>query len=333
MIFVATAEGCDEMKIVVNGARSVDDVPGLAAAVVKADVICAPTSEALAEHLPGAEVLLGWNFRGRELADNWKRVDTLKWIHWCGAGVDAALFPELARSDVALTNARGIFDHAMAEYVLGYMLSEVKLFRETWEHQGRQEWTHRLTRRLDGTKAVILGVGSIGRSIARLLTSVGVEVCGVGRSTRTDDPDFGHIYSKADSESALNSADWAIGVMPLTEETKNYFDAPFFALLQPSAYFINIGRGASLDETALLNALETEKISGAMLDVFQTEPLPSGNPLWTAPNLFVSPHMSGDYEEHQRDMAQQFLDNLELYLAGKPLNNPVDKTLGFARSG
>lgn len=319
------------MKIVVNGASAVKDVPGLASAAEKAELVFAPTSKALAEHLPGSEVLLGWDFRGRELADNWHRAESLKWIHWCGAGVDAALFEDLANSDVTLTNARGIFDLAMAEYVLGYMLSEVKLFRETTELQKRREWTHRLTRRLSGTKAVIVGVGSIGRATARLLKSVGVEICGIGRTTRDNDPDFGQIYSKTDGEGALRAAEWVIGIMPLTEETTGYFDSTFFELLKPEARFINIGRGTSLHEPALLDALNSGRLAGAMLDVFETEPLPADNPLWTAPNLFVSPHMSGDYREHQRDMAQLFLDNLELYIVGKPLNNQVDKALGFAK--
>ena len=257
----------------------------------------------------------------------------MKWVHWCGAGVDAALFPELAQSRVTLTNARGIFDHAMAEYVLGYMLSETKLFRETWDLQQQREWSHRLTNKLAGTKAVIVGVGSIGRATAKLLKPMGVEVCGIGRSTRSGDADFGTIFSRTEGNDALGKADWVIGVMPLTAETEGYFDASFFDHLKPAARFINIGRGASLDETALLSSLTAGKIAGAMLDVFQTEPLPADHPLWNAPNLFVSPHMSGDYAEHKRDMAQQFLDNLELYAAGKTLNNVVDKTLGFAKPG
>ncbi len=113
------------MKIVVNGAEAVADVLGLNALVSKADIICGPTSEVLRDMLPEAQILLGWNFQGRELVDNWHLAKELKWIHWCGAGVDAALFPELRESGVILTNARGIFDQAMTEYVLGYMLNDI----------------------------------------------------------------------------------------------------------------------------------------------------------------------------------------------------------------
>ena len=117
------------MKIVINGAASADELPGFEPANCAADVCYAPDEAALATHLPGADVLLGWNFRGRDLQNCWHRADALKWIHWCGAGVDAVLFPELISSPGVLSNSRGLFDRAMAEYVLGYMLFELKEFR------------------------------------------------------------------------------------------------------------------------------------------------------------------------------------------------------------
>jgi phosphoglycerate dehydrogenase-like enzyme len=317
------------MKLVVQGADKISDVPGLAEAAAGIEVACAPDAGALARHLPGADALLGWDFRGRELADCWHCVDNLKWIHWCGAGVDAALFPELIASDVVLTNARGIFDRAIAEYVLGYMLSEAKLFRKVLAAQDQQHWEYRMTDKLAGQSVLIFGVGSIGREIARVLKAMDLKVSGVGRTARAGDDCFETIHAASHAVEIVGTPDWIIGVMPSTPETDRLFDAAIFKAMKSTARFINVGRGRALDESALLAALSNGTIAGAMLDVFDTEPLPSDSPMWTAPNLFVSPHISGDYKQHKADLAQQFTDNLARYQHGQPLNNTVNKQLGF----
>jgi len=320
----------DPMKLVVNGANGINDVPGLETVADRLDITFAPDEEHLGQHLPGAEILLGWNFRGRDLRNQWSKADQLKWVHWCGAGVDAVLFPEFSESDVVLTNARGIFDRAMAEYVLGYMLAEVKDFRKTLRLQAEKTWDFRVTEKLAGSRAVIFGVGSIGREIGKVLSAVNIEVLGVGRSRRSDDPVFKEVYALEDARSVVSDVDWVIGVMPLTENTHGVFDKTFFDAMKPSARFINVGRGQSVNQNDLEAALRADTIAGALLDVFETEPVPSDSSIWEAPNLMISPHMSGDYSRAQHDMAQQFLDNLERYSSNKPLHNAVDKSLGFA---
>lgn len=320
------------MKIVVNGAETVSEVPGLDAIADQVELVCAPSAQDLAAVLPGAEILLGWNFKGRDLPEAWHLADQLKWIHWCGAGVDAVMFEELADSQVILTNTRGLFDLAMAEYVAGYVISEMKYFRETLEAQSRNSWNYRSTRKVAGTRAVVFGVGSIGREVARVLRALGIEVNGVGRTARGGDAEFTQIYGQNDALSAISEADWVVGVMPLTAETADLFDARLFAAMKPGARFINVGRGASVVEPDLIAALESGHLGGAMLDVFKTEPLPEDDPMWRAPNIVISPHMSGDYVEFQADMVQLFLNNLRRYQAGEPLLNVVDKSLGFVPS-
>ena len=317
------------MKLVVLGAEQTSQVPGLQEAITGIETICAPDAAALATHLPGADVMLGWNFRGRELIECWDKADSLKWVHWCGAGVDAALFPEMIASDVVLTNARGIFDRAMAEYVLGYMLYETKRFGQTLAAHREGRWEYCMNNKLAGQSALIFGVGSIGREIARVLRAMGLKVSGVGRSARTGDDCFDTIHAASDATAIAGNADWVIGVMPSTPDTQDFFTADIFNAMQPSARFINVGRGLAVNETALLNALSSNSIAGAMLDVFQNEPLPADSPMWTAPNLFVSPHVSGDFEEHKKDLALGFINNLPLYQQGKPLTNTVNKKLGF----
>jgi phosphoglycerate dehydrogenase-like enzyme len=320
------------MKIVINGPTTPEAVPGLTAIASEAKLVCAPDAASLGEALPGAEILLGWNFQSRDMQDQWHKANNLKWIHWCGAAVDRIMSPELVASDIILTNARGIFDSVMAEYVLGYMLSELKLFRETGRLQDEKRWQTRLTGKLAGSSAVIFGVGSIGRETARLLRSVGVEVSGVGRSSRNDDPDFGTIFTSEQAFGAVNEADWVVGLLPLTEETTLYYNTNFFGTMKPGARFMNLGRGESVDEAALITALEQGTIAGAMLDVFHNEPLGQDRSIWDAPNIVISPHTSSYYAEYEEDMAKQFMENFARFKEQIPLENVVDKNLGFVPS-
>ncbi len=320
------------MKIVINGPTTPEEVPGITAIANEAELVCAPNQEHLAEVLPGADILLGWNFQSKDMGGQWHKADNLKWVHWCGAAVDRVMSPELRASDIILTNARGIFDSVMAEYVLGYMLSELKLFRETWHLQKEKRWKTRLTGKLAGSRAVIFGVGSIGRETARLLRSVGVKISGVGRSARENDPDFGTIFASDRAFEAIEEADWVVGLLPLTEETTRYYGAKFFGAMKPEARFMNLGRGESVDEGALIACLEQGKIAGAMLDVFNNEPLDQDRPIWEAPNIVISPHTSSYYAEYEEDMANQFLDNFARFKERKSLVNVVDKALGFVPS-
>ena len=318
------------MKLLVAGAESLDDVPGLDAATDFAEIHFAPDDNALATGLPGSEILLGWDFSGCNLGDHWHLADSLRWIHWCGAGVDRLLFPGLTSSDVLVTNARGIFDRAMAETVLGYMLAEAKRFRESWDLQKSHSWLYRRSDRLLGQHALVVGVGSIGHAVGELLQAVGVRVQGVGRTAREDDPVFGRIHDMADLNRLSAEQDWVIGVLPSTASTRDVFDAEFFAALSPRARFINIGRGDAVAEDALQQALQSGAIAGAMLDVFKQEPLPEKNPLWDTPNLFVSPHISGDYHSFPRDMVEMFLEHLSRDRSGDALATRGDKVQGYA---
>ncbi len=319
------------MKLVIHGAQDLSDVPGLEDYAGEFELAFAADAAALEAALPGAEILLGWNFRGRELADAWHSADALRWIHWCGAGVDAVLFPGLVESDVVLTNSRGVFDRAMAEYVLGLILAQAKEFPATLDFQEKREWGYRLTERVQGRRILLVGVGSIAREIAKLLQALDIEVRGVGRTARDGVPVFGAVVGIDTLLEEAARADWVIGVLPETEHTFSVFGANFFATMKSSARFINIGRGSAVDEGALAAALTGKTIAGAALDVFRTEPLPAEDPLWNAPNLIVSPHMSGDYRGYLDDVFALFISNLSNYLEGAPLSNVIDKRAGYVR--
>ena len=292
-------------------------------------ILFATDVDDLRQALPGSEILLSWNFRAGQLRDAWDLAANLKWIHWCGAGVDAALFPALRDSDVILTNARGVFDQPMAEYVLGLIIAMAKSFPRTFAAKSTRTWAYQMTESIAGRQALVVGVGSIGRRIARMLSAVGMQVAGVGRKPRAKDPDFDRVHGIDELDSALAAADFVINVTPLTEATQGLFSDAQFAAMKTTARFVNVGRGASVDEPALIRALHSAAIAGAALDVFQTEPLPGDSPLWDIENLIISPHMSGDFYEHKRVLVDLFIDNLDRYRAGKPLKNVVDKVAGF----
>ena len=288
-------------------------MPGLEALAGEASFRCANSLGALRNALPGAEVLLGWKFAADDIRHAFECADRLRWTQWGGAGVDAALFPALVESDVVLTNVRGVFDQAMAEYTLGMILAFAKDFRRTRALQRERTWSHRLTEKVAGTRALVVGAGSIGRAIARTLRTVGIEIEVVGRNARGGDPDFGRVHGSEDLDRLLGSADWVVLITPLTAGTRGMFDAARFAAMKPTARFFNLGRGALVDEPAMIEALENRAIAGAGLDVFTEEPLAAASPLWEMENVIVSPHMSGDFRGHKPAMAEVFIENFRRY--------------------
>jgi len=293
----------------------------------EATLRAASTKAGLDAILPDAEIALVWAYKSDLLEGSWELAGKVDWVHVAAAGVDRPLFPKLVESPAVLTNAAGVFDRPMAEWVLMCILAYVKEFFDNLEHQRERRWANREVGVLEGQKALILGAGGVGRDIAHLLGKVGMDVRGVARSRRDNDPDFGIIHPIGDLAELLSEADYVISALPLTATTRGLLGAEEFALMKPTARFINVGRGASVDEEAMISALEEGRIAGAALDVFVTEPLPPDSRLWGLPNVYVSPHMSGSGFEER--LAVQFLDNLRRWKAGRPLLNVVDKRLGF----
>ncbi|MFF9377782.1 D-2-hydroxyacid dehydrogenase [Streptomyces griseoluteus] len=280
--------------------------------------------EGLAALLPEADVLLVWDFQSRAVRDAWPGEGPRPaWVHTASAGVDHLLCPELAASETVVTNARGVFDQPMAEYVAALVLAAAKDLPRTLELQRDRVWRHRETRRVAGTRACVVGSGPIGRAIAATLKALGVTPALVGRVPRTG------VHGPADLDRLIARSDWVIAAAPLTDRTRGMFDAHRFGVMQPSAVFVNVGRGELVDETALAEALRRRWIAGAALDVFSTEPLPPESPLWDLPGLLVSPHMSGDTVGWRDELGAQFVDLFERWVAGRALVNVVDKKRGY----
>ncbi|MFD5567212.1 D-2-hydroxyacid dehydrogenase [Streptomyces cadmiisoli] len=279
---------------------------------------------ALAERLPHADVLLVWDFASHAVRSAWPGEGPRPgWVHTASAGVDHLLCPELAASDTVVTNARGIFDQPIAEYVAALVLAMAKDLPRTLELQRERTWRHRESRKVAGTRACVVGSGPIGRAVARTLKALDITTALVGRTPRTG------VHGPDDLDRLLSRADWVIAAAPLTERTHGMFDARRFGVMQPSARFVNVGRGQLVVEEALADALDKRWIAGAALDVFTDEPLAADSPLWGVPGLIVSPHMSGDTVGWRDELGAQFLELYERWAAGRPLVNVVDKKRGY----
>jgi phosphoglycerate dehydrogenase-like enzyme len=276
------------------------------------------------------DALFTWDPSNPFLRDNFSRFTNLRWVHASSAGVDRLLFPELVESDVVLTNSRYVFDEALAEYVVGFMLMMSKDLGTTLALQREHRWVKRESDTLRDKVVVLVGVGPIARQVARFAKAFGMVVHGVGRTARSGDPDFGDISTAEALQSLFASADYVVMVLPKTPATEHLVDDAALRALRPAARLINVGRAWSLDQDALVGALRDGRLAGAALDVVTPEPLPADDPLWDTPNLIISPHMSGDHHGWQADIARLFDSNLELWLRGEPLRNVVDKHLGYA---
>ena len=287
------------------------------------------TADGLAEALDGADVLYQWHSFSTALQHNWDAATSLRWVHVSAAGVSQLLFDELISSDIVYTNSRGVLSRAIAEFALGFVLDTAKDAQTSFRLQQQHRWQHRVTRKIQGQSAPVVGTGSIGRETARLFHAVGMKVSGAGRSSRPGDDDFPQIHSCRDLATFVGDYDYVVLAAPLTTQTSGLISAEVLAAMKPTAHLINVARGELVDTSALTDALASGSVAGAALDVVHPEPLPQGHALWDMDNVIITPHMSGDTEGYLDDLGQLFVDNLRRFCTGKRLQNVVDKALGF----
>jgi len=306
--------------------------PGMDALRARADVRFACDEPTLRETLPGTDIMMVTDFRTEALAAAWHTADKLKWIHATSAGVDALMFPDLIKGDVTVTNARGIFDRTIAEYVLCTILMFAKDFPASVRLQMKHQWKHRDTERAEGKQVLVVGAGSIGRQIGRLVGAAGLKAHGVARRPRKEDPDFVAVHGNDDLYEQLGHADFVVIAAPLTPQTEGLFDEKAFKAMKKSARLINIGRGPIVKTNDLITALKNGEIAGAGLDVFEEEPLAEDHPLWDMENVTMTAHMAGDFIGWKRALTDQFLENFDRWHKGEELFNLVDKELGYAGS-
>lgn len=289
-------------------------------------------ADTLAKALSGADILYQWHSFSPALQQNWAAARSLHWVHVSAAGVSQLLFDDLISSDVVYTNSRGVLSRGIAEFALGFVLDLAKGSHTSGRLQQQRRWQHRVSRKIQGQSALVVGTGSVGREIARLFTAVGMKVSGAGRSERPGDADFQQIHSSKDLARVVRNYDYLVLAAPLTADTRGLVDANVLEAMKPTAHLINVGRGQLVDTAALIAALSSSVIAGAALDVVDPEPLPEDHELWGMENVIITPHMSGDTTDYLDDLGKLFVDNLRRYCNGAPLLNVVDKALGFVTS-
>lgn len=253
----------------------------------------------------------------------------VRWQHTPSAGANHILTPHFLERDIILTNSAGIHGIPISEFVLTFMLYHAKHLSKLRTLQAEREWTRGLVlQELMGATLLIIGAGSIGGAIAQRAAAFGMRVWGSRRHPEPL-PGFEKVVGADEWRSLVPEADYVVVATPLTPETKGMIDTEVFRSMRQSAYFINIARGAIVDEAALLTALSEGWIAGAGLDTFINEPLPPESPFWSLPNVFITPHCSAVTPPLKQRIAALFIDNLTRYRTGLPLRNVVDKEAGY----
>jgi D-2-hydroxyacid dehydrogenase (NADP+) len=294
--------------------------------------IHAQSAEERAAALPECDAAFTWILKNHEF----DRASKLRWVHTPAVAVETLCLPELFARDIAVSNTRGVQAVPVAEHVMAVTLALAKQIPFVIESQQQARWAQnefageRLPWLLKGRTLGLIGVGTIGSQIAKRAAAFGMRVIALRR--RPAYGTIGHVdrvYGKEDLDDFLGQVHVLVICAPLTPETHSMMGAAQFALLPKGAVVINVGRAKIIDTGALIAALESRHLAGASLDVFPQEPLPRDHPLWTTPNMILTPHTSGFRKGHWDEVIDLFGDNLDRFLRGEPLKYRVEPELGY----
>jgi len=255
----------------------------------------------------------------------------LRWIQGTSAGIGGLLDRMgLLSSPIVFTTAAGVHGIPLAEFTLLGLLHFAKGMPSLASHQAERRWELHATRLLRGSRVLLVGLGGVGREVARLLAAAGVHVTGAGLPGKRYEIDGVRDYvADTGIGDVLGSVDALVLACPLTARTRKLIGERELELLPPGAVIVNVARGAVIDESALVRALEAGHIGGACLDVFETEPLPRESPLWAMPDVIISPHSASTVADENRLLTDLFIENIGRWLAGDPLRNVFDKEAGY----
>ena len=288
--------------------------------------------EAFERPAPDANVIFNWSLSGDLLREVFQLCPRVQWVHTRSAGLDNILFPELIESPVPLTNGTGVFSPSLGEFALTGILYFAKDLRRMIRAQEAGVWEQFDITEIVGQTVGIVGYGDIGRAVASRVKAMGMRVIAVKRSgplLYNVDPLVERIYRPDQLQEFLPQCDYVVAAAPLTKETKGMIGREAFAAMKPSAVVINIGRGPVIDEGAMVEALTAERIKGAVLDVFDKEPLPAGHPFYGLKNVLLSPHCADHTPDWLERAMQFFVDQFGRFLRHEPLMNVVDKRAGY----
>jgi len=297
--------------------------------------------EVIRQLAPEVEILAGW------IDPAWLyEMPKLRWAQQWGAGANWLMsHPDLRQAAFILTNAVGVHAVQISEHVFAMILAFARNLPNAIAAQSAGVWARvkHPSEPLDTPFAfssgdlfeladqtlLILGAGAIGERVAKLAQAFDMHVIGMRRNPEKTSPYVDEMVGPGRLREVLGSADFVVNALPLTTATKHLLGADELAAMKRSAYLVNIGRGSTVDESALINALQINAVAGAALDVFEEEPLPDSSPLWTMPNVLITSHYSGASPRYHERAVEIFLDNLQRYQNGLPLRNVVDKQAGY----
>jgi phosphoglycerate dehydrogenase-like enzyme len=289
-------------------------------------VHCTDRKEAFT-YLPHTRILLTFFLCTRKMLD---AAPELKWIQAISAGVDYMDLEEIRRRRILLTNGRGISSIHMAEFAIGAMISLTRGFHLMVRNQMQKKWDRALpSGEICGATVGIIGLGAIGAEVAKKASLMGMRVIGV---RRTPDPlDYvEQVYPPEQMGPVFEQSDYIINLLPSTPDTQKLIDRRYFNLMKPTACFINIGRGQTVNEPDLIEALQNKKIKAMVGDVYETEPLPQDSPLWDMDNVMISPHVCGMSPRYMARAMEIIDHNLDAYVRGRgEMMNVVDLAAGY----
>lgn len=288
------------------------------------ELVCWRSDEDFLRGLPEAEVILAH----RPPRGQWARASRLRLLQMSGAGVDTLLPAPDLLPGVRIANARGIHGAHMSEFALAMILAFEKRLPTWREHQQKREWVYHGMGTLAGKTLGILGLGAIGREVARVGGALGMRVIGTQRTPKPVDG-VESVLPPERTADVLRQSDFVVVLLPLTAETRGLLNADMLACLPRHAVLVNLARGGIVDEAALAGALRERRLRGAALDVFEREPLPAESPLWDLPNAILTPHVSGWFPGYADGVAEILGENLARLETGEPLRNEVDPARGY----
>ena len=302
------------------------------------EVVVAATPNEAAQVGRDADAILGWL-----TPQIFREARNLRWVQLNAAGVEGYVtIPGFAESDITLSNAQRIFGPGGAEHVLGMVLTLSRRLHTARDLQREHRWditpltgptpytgTGSELLELRGRTLLVVGLGGIGTEVARVASGIGMRVIATRGSRRDGPPFVDYVGLSSELLTLTPEADVIVNSVPLTPATEGMFDDAFFAATKPTAFFVNIGRGRTVDTDALVRALREGRIAGAGLDVTEPEPLPADHELWDIPNVLITPHLGGDGDGHMERMWLLFRENLRRFVNGEPLLSVVDKRRGY----
>ncbi len=278
------------------------------------------------EYIAATDILVAWGWT--DIRPLYLAAPRLKWVHALSAGVENLTFPEIQASDTILTNSKGIHGIPVSEHVFAMMLAFTRGLNLLIRQQQAVKWNRVPTDEIHEKTIGIVGLGSIGREIAKKAKGMGMEVVATKREMTTE-IFVDKLYKPEQLHELLAVSDFVVAAVPLTDNTAGLFTLEEFRAMKPTAYFFNISRGAVVREADLAIALQLGVIKGAGLDVFENEPLPADSPLWAMDNVIVTPHLAAISPYYLDRAVKLFVDNLARYTQSREMFNIIDKTKGY----